>query len=577
MKRAAVIILSLAVAGMGWTALASMSLCWAIQRHDLFVWPFNQWWMLAPLWFGANWYATLLVAVSTILPTVIVGMLLFVLFVCLRWRHRQRRRLVPGCDTTSAVERGTTDNHGHAAWAGKRQIAERFSAPGCLIGAVDRGPKARLLFDDVNAGPGHSLIFAGPGGHKTMTAVHRIWRWNGPRVVFDPSCEIGPMMTAALQDDGCNVVSIGLDGNGLNALDWLDPADGECDAHIRTVVDHVWNSGGAGRSGARGNVDPFWELQGRSLVSCLLAHLMYQSSGPKTLALLREGIALPEADLKTLLAGIHAGSPSSMARGIAGGLMAMGAPETFSGIVANAKAGTDWLGVASYASVVSGDAMRTMDILDPNTVVFVQIPLRTLLATPAVGRAVIGSLFNALFGADGKIPNSVLFQIDEAAILGPLKEIMLCYTTARKYRGCISAIFQSEAQLEETFGREGAKTLRDSAAWRSYNAVQDGDIAERLSRDIGSHAVLAFSEGDNQGQSKPFGLTLGSASRGSNVNIHEISRRLVKVDEIMRAPADEMFVLARNFANPIRCVTAPFFRYPDLAGLMAANRFAKTS
>jgi hypothetical protein len=38
-----------------------------------------------------------------------------------------------------------------------------------------------------------------------------------------------------------------------------------------------------------------------------------------------------------------------------------------------------------------------------------------------------------------------------------------------------------------------------------------------------------------------------------------------------------MFVLARNFANPIRCVTAPFFRYPDLALLMAANRFAKTS
>src|SRR6201999_2424354 len=104
--------------------------------------------------------------------------------------------------------------------------------------------------------------------------------------------------------------------------------------------------GGAGRSGARGNVDPFWELQGRSLVSCLLAHLMYQSSGPKTLALLREGIALPETDLKTLLAGIHAGSPSTMARGIAGGLVAMAAPETFSGIVANAKAGTDWLGVA---------------------------------------------------------------------------------------------------------------------------------------------------------------------------------------------------------------------------------------
>jgi type IV secretion system protein VirD4 len=68
-----------------------------------------------------------------------------------------------------------------------------------------------------------------------------------------------------------------------------------------------------------------------------------------------------------------------------------------------------------------------------------------------------------------------------------------------------------------------------------------------------------------------------SKSNGDNVSTHEIKRRLIKADEIMRAPSDEMFVLARDFPQPIRCVTAPYFRYPDIAGRMAGNRFANAA
>jgi hypothetical protein len=45
----------------------------------------------------------------------------------------------------------------------------------------------------------------------------------------------------------------------------------------------------------------------------------------------------------------------------------------------------------------------------------------------------------------------------------------------------------------------------------------------------------------------------------------------------MRAPADEMFVLARDFPQPIRCVSAPYFRYPDIARVMGASRFNTTA
>lgn len=478
------------------------------------------------------------------------------------------------------LEGGTSDNHGHARFATSQEVAKRFAGPGCLIGAADRGERARLLFDDTRVGPGHSLVFSGPGSHKTMTAITRVWYWSGPRVVFDPSGEIGPIMTEALQHAGYDVYTIGLKGGGINALDWIDIKHPEADAHIRLAVDWIYNEGATSRSGGDQGRDPFWSTWGRSLVTCLMAHMLYHPDprAAKTLAYLRGGIATPESDMPTLLEGIHAGSASRMARDLAGGLKGMKAEKTFSGIYANAFAGTEWLSVGAYADVVSGTSMPTATVLDSNTVVFVQLPLRTLLATPAVGRAVMGALFNAMFHADGSgIDDRILFELDEAWILGRLKEIMLCHTTARKYRGAVNSLWQSEGQLEEVWGKEGAKTMRDTVSWRSYNAIQDGDVAEKLSRDLGEHAVMAYSEGSNIGtQRQPFSW-LGSRSRGGNVNVHEIKRRLIKADEIMRAPADQMWVLARDVPWPIQAYTAPYFRYPDIARRMRANRFAKSA
>ena len=567
--RALVGTLAVAVISIAWTALSSVALTRMLAVRDYY--PFSE---PDSYW---QWWAYLLDADQPLsvnkwlLASGIIGALPWAALLLREFQDLKGRRLVR---RTRALTPGVTDNHGHAAWATREQIMQRFSGEGCLIGAPDRGVRPRLLFDDVSRGPGHSMVFAGPGSDKSTTCVTRIWHWNGPRVVFDPSCEIGPIMTDALRAVGCNVITIGLGGAGLNALDWIDIGHPEAEAHVRSAVDWIYNEGATLRSGGDQSRDPFWSTWGRALVSCLLAHLLWEPGVPKTLAALRQGISTPEADMPAILTAIHKMSHSRMARDLAGGLMNMRAAETFSGIYANAFAATEWLSVGAYADLVSGNAMRTSDILDRSTVVFVQLPLRTLITTPAVGRAVMGALFNAMFHADGAVGDRILFVLDEAWVLGRLKEIMLCYTTARKYQGCINSIWQSEKQLEETWGREGAGALRDMLAWRSYNAIQDGDVAEKLSRDMGEHAVMAYSEGQNTGRQKPFGFAFPNLSRGSNVNQHEIKRRLVKADEILRAPADVMFVLARDFPRPIRCHTAPYWRYPAVASLMKSNRFA---
>jgi type IV secretion system protein VirD4 len=554
--------------------LASRLFVWMGGLSADFPSPWVTWWRYArqPRLDGST---LLYLIASGIIAALPIGLLAVVVIAA--YLRRRRRRLVPAPGGgVRPIEGGVTDNHGHAQFATSSVMAKRFAGPGCLIGAADRGERAQLLFDNTNVGPGHCMVFAGPGSHKTTSAITRIWNWRGPRVVFDPSCEIGPIMTEALQARGCNVVSIGLTGSGINALDWIDIQHPESDAHIRTATEWIYNESATSRSGGDQGRDPFWGTWGRALVTCIMAYMLHHPAphAPRTLASLRRGIATPENDMQDFLRGIHLSSSSRMARDLAGGLMGMKAEKTFSGIYANSFAATEWLSVGAYADAVSGDAMRTSDILDSNTVVFIQLPLRSLLTTPAVGRAIMGALFNAMFHADGSgNTDRILFQIDEAWVLGAMKEIKLCHTTARKYRGAVSTIWQSEAQLEDVWGREGAKTMRDTVSWRSYNAIQDGDVAEKLSRDIGEHAVMAYSEGDNSGQSKPRGFALGSRSKGRNTNVHEIKRRLILPSEIMRSPADEIFVLARDFPHPIRCVSAPYFRYPDIARRMRNNRF----
>jgi type IV secretion system protein VirD4 len=570
--RALVGTLAVAVIFIAWTALSSVALTRMLAVRDYY--PFSE---PDSYW---QWWSYLLDADQPLsidkwlLASGIIGTLPWAALLLRELQDLKGRRLVrrPG-GSLQPLQAGVTDNHGHAAWATPEQICRRFAGPGCLIGAMGRQATAKCLFDDVNRGPGHSMVFAGPGSHKSMSVVTRLWTWRGPRVVFDPSCEIGPLMSRALREKGFNVITIGLDGQGLNALEWIDIRHREADAHIRSAVDWIYNEDATGRAGGNQSRDPFWSTWGRSLVTCLAAYLLYDLQSEKTLATLRAGIATPEADMPVLLAGIHQISTSRMARDLAGGLMNMRAEETFSGIYANAFAATEWLSTGAYADVVSGSAMRTSDILRPDTIVFVQIPLRTLLVTPAVGRATMGALFNAMFHADGDVGRRILFEIDEAWVLGRLREIMLVHTTARKYRGAVNTIWQSEKQLEEVWGREGAGALRDMLSWRSYNGIQDGRVAEQLSMDIGEHAVLAYSEGLNAGRSKPFGFSMPSTNRGSNVNTHEIKRRLIKADEILRAPADEMFVLARDFPRPIRCFTAPYFRYPAIANRMSTSRF----
>lgn len=590
-----------------WTVAASAILCKMANRMAAFVFPFDQWWQYAFSWFGANWFATACVIISGVVaavPALAVGVIA-VLVVRVWWR-RPRRLAPPPGGGLRPIEGGVSDNHGHAQWRSMRDAMELFPGPdprhgGIVVGEayrVDqdsvahirfkprdrgtwgRGGTAPLLIDPCNEGSGQSIVFAGTGEFKTTTAVSTVLHWTGSSVILDPSQELGPMLDSTLREQGKQVVHIGIPNDdetlpavtGFNVLAWIDPASPEAEVHCRSVVSWAYDEGAANR-GSKGE-DPFFGAMGRELALCLLAHICWTAPAEdRTLVTLATAISIPEDDMLAVLRGIRVASRSPMARRIAGTLMRCQAEDTWSGIFLNCVRGLSWLFTGAYADMVSGGTLDPKTLLNGRTTVFLNIGLRTLEHSPAIARVLVGSLLNTVYEADGQTNGRILFLLDEAARLGRLQALETARDIGRKYGVSLHLLMQSTGQLAEIWGRDGMRAWIDAASWIGYASVRAGGAGKDLAEQIGTHGVLAYSEGDNKGTSKPWGIALGSRNKGTNVNVHEIKRSLMAAAELQTDMREDEIVIVPSSGFPIRCGRAIYFRRPEMIAQVSNNRF----
>jgi type IV secretion system protein VirD4 len=499
--------------------------------------------------------------------------------------------------------RGRSDNYGHADWLPIREARRLFPGPDAAFGGIvvgeayrvdqDRvarracdpadktswgqGGSAPLLVDPCRTGSTHALVFAGPGGFKTTAiGVPTMLTWTGAAVVLDPSREIGPMVQDLRRATlGHRVVTLDpadVGGGAFNVLDWIDIAAPDAETNVESVVNWICGEARAQiTSGAE-----FFRESGKGLIACLLADILWDpdlAPERKTLRELRRVLVTPEPELRTRLARIHGDSASPLARDLAGTLKDIVA-ETFSGIYGNASKDTRWLSTAAHAALVSGDSFRARDLAEGRLTVFVQVPLKTLQTTPALGRVIVGALLNAAYEADGDVRGRILFLLDEVARLGYMGVLEQARDAGRKYGITLLLLYQSLGQLVGQWGREGKQAWYDATSWRLFAAVQDPDTAKELSAMCGEYGVVATARGDSTGsQGRAGGIGASSSSSGWSENRSEMRRALIRPEEIIQdTRADEAFVLVRG-AKPLRCGRAIYFRRPDMAPLVAANRF----
>lgn len=592
------IILGILMVFVSWTVVASFVFLKGTGLSGSFEHPFYQWWLyflygrdnpIVVQWLkigaGAGGVVVALVMLAVIFRRGAIGPSLRPSI----FSRRQR------------PIRGVTENHGYADWMTMKQARQLFPRPSAEYGGVvvgeayrvdeDRharvpfhpkepktwgqGGRAPLLIDPCETGSTHSLVFAGPGSFKSTSAVTTLTTWTGSAVVLDPSTELGPMLRPFRETLAHQVYELRLGGDvGFNVLDWIDIRSPEAITNIQDVVSWICRESGAKKDAN----NEFFDRQGRNLVTCLLAHMMFDPDLPaeeKTLRTLRSGVCTPQEEMRNLLNTIHASSPCAYASQTAGALKGL-VDETFSGVYGNADDKTAWLSNPAFADLVSGDSFCSSDLVDGKMDVFVQLPLRALENTPEIGRTIIGALLNAVYEADGNIRNRVLFLLDEVARLGPMRIMATARDAGRKYGITLRLLYQSVGQLEEQWGREGKRAWYEAAAHRTYVAISDLDTAKELEETFGQYGVMATSEGSNTGTSGK-GWEASNRSRGANTSYHEISRPLIRREELLNdVRVDEAFVVVRG-GRPLRCGMPIYFRRPEIREKIAANRFNKIS
>lgn len=587
--------LAAALAALGiWFVASDWVFLFFLGRTDLFAWPYTAWYQSLP-WWRHSVNVKLSLAGGAIVPIGAMTLVATIARNSLR-AVRVRRRVKSGSGKKGQIQRGSSDNHGHADFLPMEEAFERFPGPsrdygGVVVGEAHRpdlddaavgkfvpgdkstwgrGGKNRLLIDPCIEGSTHSLVFSGSGGFKTTSAIPTIFTWHGSSVVHDPSREVGKMVEDSLRQSGKRVIFLdpvrpaSAVTWGFNALDWIDINAPMAEAHVGTVVSWLFDDDPVGAN----QKDMFFRSEGKNLVECLLMHLLWSRvpTEDKTLMALRAGITLSPDEMMELLEAISIVSESYTARQNARRYVGM-TPETFHGIHANANNGTRWLGMPEFAELISGDAFRTNEITNGRTTVFIQIPVASLLVYPGVARVCVGALMNAVY--ETQQTGRVLFLLDEASLLGRLKIIETARDVGRKSGITMHLMFQSVGQMEEQWGRAQTKAWHEGVSWIRYSGIQDWAVAKELSDSIGTHAVLAWSEGDNVGRSSSL-KSWATRSRGWNVNTHEISHHLLPAPEILQdLRTDEALVMIRGMA-PLRVGLPIYFRRPEFVSLVEA-------
>jgi type IV secretion system protein VirD4 len=577
-----------------WLTVASGAFLWLAGLWDS---PKIPWWSRPWQWavyvrlFGRSWSECLYLIASGMIAS--MPAVVYVRFVLLSPVGGLRLR--PFGAARRGIERGDSDNHGHADYMSIPDIRALFSSTpdsdigGVVVGEaerVDLGPAARVAFDPANratwgnggkapllidpckTGSTQSMVIGGSGTYKSTTLISSLLTWRKSIFCLDPSEELAAQIGAELADRGRKVVRLEIGGTGPNVLDGIDITSPLAETRLRAIVARI-----TGPLSGDDKADKF-KRWGRTIILALLANMMWDDTidaEVKTLRTLRDGLDGGIEVVRNRLRGIAETSRSPLARSLASTMWDM-VNETFSGALGNATEDTEWLASSAYGDLVSGAAYRMSELAEGNLVVFCQVPQEALEHTPAVARVLVGCHLDAVVAAKGKVNGRVFFPIDEAVLIGRDPALKIARDQGRKFKITLQLFYQSEGQIEEVWTVAGKRAWFDSLSWRTYAGVQNLESAKELSSILGTYGARATSRGVNRGKSGK-ALEVANSSQGSNTSEHEISRDLAKPHELLADMRDdERITLVRN-RSPMRHGAAIAFRRSDMAHLLGETSY----
>lgn len=146
----------------------------------------------------------------------------------------------------------------------------------------------------------------------------------------------------------------------------------------------------------------------------------------------------------------------------------------------------------------------------------------------------------------GKLPNRVMFLLDEFGTLPQIQSAEMMFSASRSRRISFIPIIQSLAQLEKNYGKEGSSIIIDNCQIAIYGGfAPNSEAAEVLSKTLGERTVQT-----------------GSISKGKDTSksLQMTGRALMTPDELKIMPKDT-FIVTRTGVKPMKTILRLFFEW----------------
>jgi len=359
-------------------------------------------------------------------------------------------------------------------------------APGSVEPVYYNGPMHLLSIAPTRAGKGRYLLIPTLLTCPTTT------------VVIDPKGELARVTAAARLKMGHRVYIIdpfnvakvpGFKPSALNPLDVLAREGADVVNESQTIAHNICESAGRGR-GSRGSSssnDPFWDCNGKALLSAFILATLLEEAKNRTLATVYDKLHSDDVVYETaVLLDTKGGGKQKKNRGrrgkpepghlhpVAAAEMAvwLQMPElTRGGVLSTTQS---YLKIFSSDTVLESLGTTSFSVDDfiagePMTIYLV-LPVDKLASHGSLLRMWISTLMRLIYTRVHVPDNPTLFLVDEAAQLGYMDELEKAMTVGMGYGLQVWTFWQDFAQLTKTYPESWQTIVNNCGAVSCFGA-----------------------------------------------------------------------------------------------------------
>ena len=367
-----------------------------------------------------------------------------------------------------------------------------------------------MLEPVLHTGDGHLITLARTGAGKGIGCIiPALLRYQGPVIVIDPKGENYQVTARRRREMGQKVLLLdpfgvtGEETGALNPLDLIDPRSPEAIDDAAQLAELIVTK--------QHTQDPFWDSRASSLITTML--LFVASGRPPVLRNLQEMHYLlnqTNEDMEFTFKEILKNTLPVVRQG--GAIKSTAEAKVWASILSTAQSHTDFLRSAGAQATLSRSTIDLDAITRGDAIsIYVVVPPEKLESHGKLLRLWVGVMMAAITKRSRRPELPTLFILDEAAQLGPLKQLRQAITLLRGYGLRTWSFWQDLSQLQmlyphdwktmvnncevlQAFGFSNARAAREGGeltGYEDWRVLQDLEFSELVLAIAGDKPVIA--------------------------------------------------------------------------------------